>query len=59
MYDWIVDIDLITNVNKDGWKMNFSNDFLQKHNLNYCRAPKTNNSDIDSTYKENLDINQN
>lgn len=38
MYDWIVDIDLITNVNKEGWKMNFSNNFLKKNNLNYNRV---------------------
>ena len=24
VYDWIIDIDLITNINKDGWKINFS-----------------------------------
>lgn len=34
MYDWIVDVDLITNINKNGWKMNFSKGFLTKNNLN-------------------------
>ena len=28
VYDWIVDIDLITNINKDGWKISFSQYFL-------------------------------
>lgn len=28
VYDWIVDIDLITKINKEGWKINFSPHFL-------------------------------
>lgn len=27
VYDWIIDIDLITNINKTGWKIFFSDQF--------------------------------
>ena len=27
MYDWIVDIDLITKINVEGWKITFSDHF--------------------------------
>jgi len=36
MYDWIVDIDLITKINNEGWKISFSKHF-QKNNLNLMK----------------------
>lgn len=33
VYDWIVDIDLITNVAKEGWKVFLSKKFAEKHSL--------------------------
>lgn len=32
MYDWIVDIDLITYIAKEGWKVYLSKKFAEKHN---------------------------
>ena len=29
VYDWIVDIDLITKINHDGWKISFSKQFFE------------------------------
>jgi hypothetical protein len=37
IYDWIVDIDLITNVFKEGWSVNFSKQFLENSTLNIQR----------------------
>lgn len=33
VYDWIIDIDLITNIYKEGWKINFSEHFLKHSSL--------------------------
>lgn len=32
VYDWIVDIDLITQIGKEGWKVYLSKKFAEKHN---------------------------
>ena len=53
MYDWIVDIDLITNINKEGWKMNFSNSFLKKNNLSSDLIEKNNKQMKNLESKEN------
>lgn len=36
-YDWVVDIDFITKVAREGWDIKFSKDFLEKSNLNIQR----------------------
>lgn len=37
MYDWIVDVDLITHVFKNGWNVKFSKQFLENSTLNIQR----------------------
>ena len=37
IYDWIVDIDLITKVAKEGWQVKFSKNFLQNSSANIQR----------------------
>ncbi len=31
VYDWVVDIDLITNIGKEGWKVTLSQKFFSSH----------------------------
>ena len=30
VYDWVVDIDLVKNISRDGWKVTLSDQFYQK-----------------------------
>ena len=54
IYDWIVDIDLITNVFKNGWNVNFSKQFLKNSSLNIQkhvigdRGANNNNNNINN-----------
>ena len=52
IYDWVVDIDLLTNINKDGWKIRFSKKFLESSTdiiKNHIIGIKSPNNSNDST----------
>jgi len=53
VYDWVVDIDLLTNITKDGWKVNFIDKygFLKKFQNKIAKTLLLLNSEFEQCEK--------